>query len=186
FDVLPPEVEANWPAIAGRLKEAGLKIGVATRPRHMAVRRDWKQDEVIDINPADDGHRQMLWRRFDRMLKRGCTLFYLDSFGDSYEDVVLMRWLRDKLGPDVLTFAEHQCDAMMVYSGGYSEATLRADAAAPADQRGYRLWSGLANWEVWQWLAPGCQMSARLYEGKGKVAGAPEPPDRYFLRNWIT
>jgi len=68
----------------------------------------------------------MLGRRFDTMMKRGCTLFYLDSFGDSLEDVKLMRWLREKLGPDVRTYCEHQCDAIMPLSGGYSETTLEA------------------------------------------------------------
>ncbi len=179
FDVMPPEVLANWPMIAGRFREANLKLGVTTRPRHMAVRKDWKQDQIIDINPADPGHRQMLWNRFDTMKKLGCSLFYLDSFGDSLEDILLMRDLRARLGPDVLTFAEHQCDAMMVYSGGYSETTLSAEG-------NYRLWSGLDRWAIYQWLAPGCQMTARLYEIKGKPKAEAEAPDRFFLRNRIT
>jgi hypothetical protein len=174
FDVLPPEVEANWPTIASAFKEAGLKLGVCTRPRHMAVREDWKQDRIIDINPNDPGHRKMLLQRFENMRKKGCSIFYLDSFGDSFEDVLLMRFLREKLGPDVLTFAEHQCDAMMVYSGGYSETTWNGE--------GYRLWSGVDRWEVYQWLAPGSQMAARLYEVKGKP---PEKPDEWYMAHHI-
>lgn len=179
FDILPPEVEANWPVIATRFHDAGLKLGVAARPRHLAIRQDWKQDEIVDINPADPAHRQMLWRRFDHMLHKGCTLFYLDSFGDSFEDLVLMRDLRDHLGPDVLTFAEHQCDAMLVYSGGYSETTFTPPGK-------YRLWSGMQNWEIYRYLAPGCQMAARLYEVHGKLADADPSPDRFFLRHQIT
>jgi hypothetical protein len=170
FDVLPPQVEANWPIIADRFKGAGLKIGVATRPRDMAVKLDWRSDQTIPINPDDPAHREMLWRRFDRMIKHGCTLFYLDSFGDSFEDVKLMRFLREKLGPNMLTFCEHQCDAIMPFSGGYSETTF---TAAAGDQPAhYRLWSGGRNWEIYQWLCPGAQMSARLYEIHGKI-----PPD---------
>jgi hypothetical protein len=51
----------------------------------------------------------------------------LDSFGNSLEDVKRMRFLRQKLGPDVLTFAEHQGDAILPFFGGYSETSLEAD-----------------------------------------------------------
>ena len=64
FDVLPPEVAAQWPVLAQRFRDAGLHLGVATRPRHMAVRANWTSDEIIDINPDDPGHRTMLWQRF--------------------------------------------------------------------------------------------------------------------------
>lgn len=184
FDILPPEVEAQWPMILGRFKEAGLKFGVTTRPRHLAIRDNWKHDAIIDINPHDPGHQQMIWKRFENMTKTGVTLFYLDSFGSSFEDVVLMQFLREKLGPDVLTFAEHQCDAMLPYSGGYSETTFTADAN---DGKGaYRVWSGVSNWEIYEYLAPGSQLAARLYEVKGKLTPAHEQPADFFYRNRIT
>jgi hypothetical protein len=184
FDVLPPEVQAQWPTIAKRFQEAGLKLGVCTRPRDMAVKLDWNQDQIISINPDDPGHREMLARRFDNMLKRGCTLFYLDSFGSSFEDVKLMRFLRDHLGPDVLTFCEHQCDAILPYSGGYSETTLQADPGdTPAH---YRLWSGSRQWEIYQWLCPGAQMASRLYETKGKPPVDMESVDHWFFADHVT
>lgn len=182
FDVWPPEVEANWATLQQRFAAAGLKLGVCTRPRDMAVRLDWKQDQIISINPEDPGHREMLWRRFEGMLKRGCTLFYLDSFGNSFEDVVLMRWLREKLGPDVLTFAEHQCDAILPFSGGYSETTLDATAAPPA----YRLWSDARTWEIYRWLTPGSQLASRLYQIQGRPPADMETPDHWFLRQRVS
>ena len=182
FDVLPPEVETQWPTLAGRLHEAGLKLGVCTRPRDLAVKRDWKQDQIIPINADDADHRAMLWQRFDRMQKRGCTFFYLDSFGDSLEDVKLMRFLREKLEPNSLTFCEHQCDAIMPYSGGYSETTLDAQATPQK----YRLWSGLRNWEIYQWLVPGAQMASRLFETKGKPAAGGESVYHWFYSHHVT
>ncbi len=184
FDVLPPEVEAQWGSIQGRFKEANLRFGVCTRPRDMAVKLDWKSDQVIDINPDDPGHRTMIWRRFDNMIKKGCTLFYLDSFGNSFEDVKLMAFLREKMGPDVLTYCEHQCDAVIPYSGGYSETTLHAEPAGRAPH--YRIWSGLDTWEVYRWLAPGAQLAARLYQIQGKPPADMEPVDRFFFRNRVT
>jgi hypothetical protein len=147
----------------------------------MAVKLDWREDQIISINPDDAGHRAMLWHRFDNMLKRGCTLFYLDSFGDSFEDVKLMRGLREKLGPDVLTFCEHQCDAIFPFSGGYSEATLRAEETPH-----YRLWSGEREWEIYRWLAPGAQMAGRLYETKGHPPGGLESPPHWFTSHHVT
>jgi len=188
FDVLPPEVEAQWKTIAARFAEAKLKLGVTTRPRHLALRKDWRRDEIIDINPLDPGHRAMLWRRFESMIAKGCTLFYLDSFGSSFEDVLLMRSLREKMGPDVLTFAEHQCDAIMPYSGGYSETTFSAGTPGGEGDAGphYRLWSGLRNWEIYEYLAPGCQMASRLYQGEKDIPKGFETPAAFFFGQRIT
>jgi hypothetical protein len=126
----------------------------------------------------------MLWRRFDNMIQKGCTLFYLDSFGGSYEDVILMRWLRQKLGPDILTFAEHQCDASLPFSGGYTETTLHAE---PKDRPPYyRLWCGNREWEIYHWLLPDAQMAGRFLEVKGKPPAGFESTDRFSLRNRVT
>jgi hypothetical protein len=184
FDILPPEVEKNWPDILARFKNANLRFGVTTRPRDIAVRHDWKSDTSIFINPDDPTHFQMLWNRFDKMLKSGCTLFYLDSFGSDLDDVKLMKRLREKLGPDVLTFAEHQCDAMLPFSGGYSETTLRVPKEGAPE---YVLWSGLQNWEIYRYLTPGAQMAARLYQIEGgKIPPAIEAPEAWFSRHNIT
>jgi hypothetical protein len=184
FDVLPPAVEANWMTVAQRFRDAGLKMGVTTRPADMAVRQDWKSDQVISINADDPGHRAMLWRRFQVMLGKGCALFYLDSFGNDLEHVKLMRFLREKLGPEVLTFAEHQCDAILPYSGGYSETTFHA--AKPGREAGYRVWSGLDNWEIYRWLVPEAQLAARLYQVEGKIPDGFQTADEFFYRNRVT
>ncbi len=184
FDVLPPEVEAQWPTLVERFQQAGLKLGVCTRPRHLAVRRDWLHDRILDIDADDPGHRAMLAERFENMIDRGCTLFYLDSFGSSFEDVKLMRHLRERLGPEILTFAEHQCDAILPYSGAYSETTFTA--AKENRPAGYRVWSGLRNWEIYQWLVPGAQLAARLYRVEGEMPSNFEPVDRFYFRNRMT
>jgi hypothetical protein len=184
FDVLPPEVEAHWRILAARFHQAGLKLGVCTRPADMAVRQDWRSDEIISINADDPGHRAMLLRRFQNMIQKGCTLFYLDSFGADLEHVKLMRFLRKNLGPDVLTFAEHQCDAIMPYSGGYSETSFYA--AKPGQGPQYRIWSGLENWEIYRWLAPGSQFASRLYQIESRIPDDFEPVDGFFFRNQVT
>lgn len=185
FDVLPPQVDSNWGIIASRFKAAGLKLGVATRPHDVVTPLDWKTDQTISINPDDAGHRDMLWKRYSNMINRGCSMFYLDSFGDAFEDVKLMRFLREKLGPDVLTFCEHQTDAIMPYSGGYSETTFTAGSNGKAGS--YRLWSDEKTWEIYQWLCPGAQMAARIFEFKGgQPAGTDVEPNEWFISRQIT
>ncbi|MGA2254751.1 MAG: hypothetical protein ABSG53_08830, partial [Thermoguttaceae bacterium] len=71
FDILPPEVERNWPILARQFKEAGMKLGVTARPADLVLRLDWTQDQVIPINADDPAHREMLWRRFEKMIGRG-------------------------------------------------------------------------------------------------------------------
>ena len=183
FDLLPPEVERNWPLLAKRFHEAGLRLGVTTRPGDMALRLDWKQDQVISINADDAGHREMLWRRFQRMIDLGCTLFYLDSFGADLEHVKLMRFLRERMGRKILTFTEHQCDAIFPYSGGYSETTFHA--AGPGGPE-YQVWSGVDNWRIYQWLTPGAQLTSRLYQTEGRIPKDFESADEFFLRQRIT
>lgn len=184
FDILPPEVAENWKLLQQRFADADKALGVTTRPRHLAVRRNWRSDMIIDINPDDAGHRRMLWNRFKNMMDRGVTLFYLDSFGTSLEDVKLMRYLREQMGPDVRTFAEHQSDAIMPWSGGYSETTLRV---ADDGTGSYGLWSGLRNWEIYRWLCPGATMTSRLYRTEGGEPGEDVPPvEAFFYANRIT
>ncbi len=183
FDILPPEVERNWPVLDKRFRAAGLRLGVATRPADMALRLDWKRDQVIPINADDPAHREMLWRRFQRMTDRGCTLFYLDSFGEDLEHVKLMRFLRERMGRKILTFSEHQCDAILPYSGGYSETTFHSDGPGGPE---YRLWSGVENWRIYQWLAPGSQLVSRLYQAEGRIPKDFESVDEFFYRQRIT
>ena len=86
----------------------------------------------------------------------------------------------------MLTFCEHQCDAMLPYSGGYSETTFDPAAAAKAGaDPPYRLWSDVGRWEVYRWLVPGAQMGSRLYEVKGKIP-RDTPPDAFFRAHEVT
>jgi len=184
FDILPPAVETQWAALSAGFEEAGARLGVTTRPRHLAIRVSWKRDGIININPDEKSNREMLWRRFKNMTDKGCTLFYLDSFGTSLEDIKLMRFLRERMGPEIQTFAEHQSDAILPYSGGYSETVFHGDAAGRGGR--YNFWSGLRNWEIYRWLAPGSQMISRLFRVQGKIPDGFEPVEKFFYRNHIT
>ena len=104
------------------------------------------------------------------MIDKGCTIFYLDSFGDSYEDVELMQYLRKQMGPAIQTFCEHQCDAIMPYSGGYSESTFAGDAEGKTGK--YILWSNLDNWDVYRWRTPArkCPPASSRCRGRSRTA----------------
>ncbi|HUU21099.1 MAG TPA: hypothetical protein VM389_01060, partial [Phycisphaerae bacterium] len=50
----------------------------------------------------------------------------------------------------------------------------------------YRLWSGLRNWEIYEYLAPGCQMASRLYQGEKDIPKGFETPAAFFFGHRIT
>ncbi len=187
FDVIPPEVEARWPAWAKRFREAGLEVGVTTRPRHLHVRKDWTRDMTIDINPDDPRHLEMLWARFKRMIDLGCTMFYLDSFGGSFDDVKTMRHLREKMGPGIATYAEHQNDAMAAYSAFYCETDFWAAGTKKGlDEPAYLPRAGLTFMEVVNWMLGPVPTITRLYDKHGEIPEGFESSNTFFYRHRMT
>jgi hypothetical protein len=187
FDILPPAVAANWPRLAARFREAGLAVGVTTRPRHLHLRRDWETDLTVDLNPDDPQHLDMLWQRFRNMIDRGVTLFYLDSFGSSLGDVKIMRSLRERMGPDIHTYAEHACDLMALYSAFYSETDFYAAGSRDwATRPQYQVRTGLRFIEIVRWLFGDVPVITRLYDRHGEIPAGFEPPVEFFYRHGLT
>ncbi len=187
FDVLPPEVETNWPTLSARFREAGLELGVTTRPRDLHARADWRRDLTIDINPDDSAHMTMLWNRFHHMIEKGCTLYYLDSFGSSFEDVKTMRFLRGKMGPKIKTYTEHACDVMAVYSAFYSETDFYAKGSADwATEDGYHLRTGLQFMRIVNWMLGRVPVITRVYDVHGKIPEGFETATDFFYRNGLS
>ena len=155
FDCLPEEVLQNWPTIVRRYQEAGLKIGVCTRPRHIPWPETYHKDTVVDLNPADPRHLELLWKRFKTMIDRGCTLFYLDSFGSAFVDVQIMRYLRRQMGPGIQTYAEHPCDAIAPLTGFYTETDAHKDEEDGRQREVYQPRTSLRFLEICRWLLDG-------------------------------
>jgi hypothetical protein len=160
FDVLPPEVETNWPAMKKRFDEAGLKLGVATRPDSIPTRISWKSDGLVDLDPKNAGHLAMLLARFKTMREKGCSLFYMDCFGMRFEDVELARYLREQLGPEVQLYSEMSCDTILPYVGLYMEINYK-DGEGDAPGKGGIMWLSEQQWAVMRWLAPGIVTAVR-------------------------
>jgi hypothetical protein len=188
FDILPPAVEANWPTLVKRFQEAGLRVGVTTRPPHLAYRLNWTGDGVMRISPDEPSQMAMLWKRFQNMIDKGVTMFYLDSFGGAFDDVRIVQYLRAKMGPEIQTFSEHQCDAMLPYSAVYSETDFR--------QKGVDKWEGETSYvpraglnflEIGSWLMDTpIPVITRQYDVHGqKPAGFPTP-EEFFYQHKMT
>ncbi len=188
FDVLPPAVEKNFEIMKKRFSEAGVKFGVAARPSQMQIRLNWKEDGTININPLDPQHLEvMVWNRFKNMIDKGCTLFYLDSFGNTYEDVIIMKYLREKMGPDIQTFVEHQCDAIAPYSGFYSECDFWAKGSADwVKNDGWYPRTGMDFLEKARWLTGPVNIITRGYDVHGKIPDGFESTNSFFIRNGMS
>jgi hypothetical protein len=181
FDILPPEVEANWPTLASRFRDAGLRLGVCARPGEIAYRTDWKQDGTLRINPDDPAHIQMMVKRFKAMADKGCTAFYLDTFGSSLDDVKAVIAYRKALGPDVQTYVEHACDAILPYSGIYTELSF--------DKRSNSyglIFMDLHTWEIFRWLVPGVNCVVRCNADPKDLPDGVEKPFPFMFRNHLT
>jgi len=187
FDVLPPEVETNWTILAQRFREAGLRLGVCTRPRHMHIRLDWENDGTININPDDPQHLKLLGDRFQNMIDKGCTLFYLDSFGSRYMDVKIMRYLRERIGPRIQTYAEHSCDVMAVYSAFYSETDFWSKGSADwVKQDHWRPRTPLKFLEIVRWMLGPVPVITRAYDIHGEIPEGFESSPAFFYRNGLS
>jgi hypothetical protein len=123
FDILPPEVAPNVGRFAGLFKEQGMKFGVAARPGQFTQPLNWTTDTVGRINPAQPDQLELLTSRFQNMMALGASLFYLDSFGNRLDDVVILRAVRTGIGKQkgigsaVQTFVEFPSDVIIPFSG---------------------------------------------------------------------
>ena len=197
FDVIPPEVEAQWPLLRQRFAEAGLRLGVCARPSQFQVRLDWNRDGTYGLNADDPAQLEMAWRRFKKMIDMGCTLFMLDSFGAWYSnDAKVMRYLREKMGPDIETFSEAQEDVIIPFTGAYSEVDYWAPSEKTADNPdsnaedekvmfpGRRVpRTPMQYWELFQWLCPGVNIIVRRYDTHGKAPSLADDLTYYYAHH---
>ncbi len=167
FDVLPPAIERQLPRLRRRFEEANMKMGLCTRPSEFTVRGDWNVDWTFLVNPNDRQHLEaQVWVRFKRMIDLGFTLYYMDTFGAGFDDVLIMKYLRDKMGPDVQCYVEHDCDVMTVYAGIYDYVTWDAKREC---------WAIGSPGEIYRWLNPdiGSMIVASFSQEQVTTAGGP-------------
>ena len=119
FDVLPRPAQKSWTSFREVFDRGGKRFGVTVgRTYAMNYRWKWKKDNILP-RATDLEHLKVMGRRFQRMMDRGATMFYLDMFGYRLGDIKAMRYYREHvLGPDVLTYCEGpMTDAILPYSG---------------------------------------------------------------------
>jgi hypothetical protein len=119
FDLLPKPVAENWHILNDAFKKAQVRYGVTVgRAGTMNYRWKWDKENILALDPEKLQHVQSMAKRYRSMLERGATMFYLDAFGHRLRSVKAMRYYRKHvLGPDILTYCEHPCDAILPYSG---------------------------------------------------------------------
>jgi hypothetical protein len=180
FDVFSPALETNWPTLQHAYDDAGLHLGVDTMPGELTYRTTWDSTASVAINTGDPAQLEMVWRRFRTMIQRGCSLFYLKSFGSSLDDIRAMRYYRNKMGTDIQTFCQDPCDAMLPYSGAGFEVTYRG--GLDPDQA-YKLSCSEWFWELANWLLPGCG-SAVTIQSEGPAGS--ESAEAWLYRRHLT
>jgi hypothetical protein len=182
FDVVPPEMEANLPKLAERLKAAGMTMGLTARPAEVVQRANFTSDLTTWLAPTPS-NLQVLGNRFKKTMEWGTRTYYLDTFGNRIDDVAIMRSLRTVIGRDVQTYCEHGSDVILPYSGLYTEL------AWDASQKQYTFaFLAVEHMLFFRWLCPEVPIAARLHFEKFWEAPAPGelPPVEFLLKHKIS
>jgi hypothetical protein len=151
-DVLPAEIEKSWPLLQQAFAADGRRLGVCTRPGEITTR--WRPGTEITLrfDGHDPAQREMHWRRLKAMIDRGCTVFYIDTFGNDLEDAVAMQYYRAQMGPEILTYSEYVTDVILPYTGAYTEIHYGGGKGEAATF--YLYWYSNHQWEIFHWLQP--------------------------------
>ena len=180
FDVLPPGVVENlslWRNIFG---QSELRLGSLARPGQIVTPVSWEKDGTVELHSDSSSQMKVQTRRFRRMMDRGFTLFYLDSFGTGLDDAITVKEFRKAMGSDVLVYCEYWTDVLMVYGGGYMEIMLNEN------RDGYRdFWHRLRAWEIIRWLLPGAQAVAHTRRIRNVPDGLSSP-EEFLYQSGIT
>jgi hypothetical protein len=182
FDVVPPAMQQNLPKLAERLKASGLKLGLTARPAEIVQRANWTSDLTTYLAPTEN-NIQTLGNRFKRTMEWGTELFYLDTFGNRMDDVLIMRGLRKMIGRNVQTYAEHGSDVILPLSGLYTEMGWDKE-------RKQYVFAFLRTEDIefFRWLCPEVPIAARVHFENPFKAPSPEvePPIEYLMKRRIS
>jgi DNA-directed RNA polymerase subunit RPC12/RpoP len=123
LDRLAPEMSAVADEFFGRLRGAGLKVGMTIRPQQFTLVGPPRQTQVLDI-------KRILMEKIDYAKARwGATIFYIDSNGGIRrpDEAAQLRSLAEAR-PDVLLIPEHHYLPYWEFSAPYV-ALRKGDAA---------------------------------------------------------
>lgn len=184
FNNLPPEIDTpDKPDADGTLKQLRTALtaekinpGVTGQPNAFDERVTWTRNEALRLNPEDPAHLDAMWQfRIKYFLDRGVTAFNFENFGSSFEDVKIMKFLREKMGEDKQTFVSEPCDMMLLYSGAYVQSNFNAQTKT------YKLAMPDRTLEALRWLVPNAQVAIKYSTTVNDASG--ESPVAWTFRN---
>lgn len=144
FDVFPPSVQANVPALVKGFQKRHLRVGLCARCGDGIRRPPGKPPEVYRLSADNPDDMKQMLDRFRHAIDMGFDVFYLDSIGGTgLNDVRMIEQVRAAVGPDVLLYTEVSSDMTMPLAGRYCEWTA-----------GGLLWTGPATLQCMQFLCP--------------------------------
>ena len=181
-DVLPPQVWKNVPTMTAAFKQASLGLGICMRPQ-IVTTKNWEHDAVLTIHPQDQSQAALAIRPFNRFMKEGMNIFYLDTFGGGGNDAQTMIFLRGLWGDrPVFTCTEFWSDVSLLHSPGYAQYNWDKTAKAYKE-----FWHREHLWEVAQWLAPGVQLASPqgVWDAKHERPEGTPDPFRFLYQNHV-
>jgi len=145
--LVPPEVATRLPSIVTALTTAGFRVGRLGQPHWIGSHSQWTPtgtpgyqngmraftDQFLTLNADSAEQVQRTLDNFasaapgsgsddpDRGYVSGFDVFYLDSFPNTLNDLLILKALRAQWGSSVLAYTEQFSDVSMVYAGVYTE-----------------------------------------------------------------
>jgi hypothetical protein len=145
FDIFPPAVAANVPAIVSGLKALGISYGMLARPNAMVEQATFTTDEIVEIDAEDASQMSALLQRFNNVMAMGAMTFYFDSFGNDLNSYKILKQVRAAIGPDAPTWSEYITDISLPLTGLYAQIT---------DNSGNTMWYTTETMQIFRLLVP--------------------------------
>ena len=149
FDVMPPAVQANIPALVKGFHDQGLRVGLCARAGDGVRRPPGSAPSLYRLSADDPGQMRVLADRFRHAMSMGFDMFYLDSIGGGgMNDLRIIRHIRNAVGPGVLLYSEYCTDLELPYADRYCEWVGDGGIfwTPPEDYAALRL---LCPWATW-------------------------------------
>lgn len=122
FYVFPPQVLANLPTLVSGFKNHNLKIGLLARPEGIiTLSGNWGIHRIQTIGADPDFIADLLDRFRWAINDMGFNIWYFDTFPYNHGNHLVLKAVRESVGPSVPIYVEHWNVAAAASAGFYSQ-----------------------------------------------------------------
>lgn len=149
FNVFPTETIPNIPTLTSGFRNAGLSIGLLSRPGVTITSSTWTTDGLTRLTDYPESVLDLKFR-LQWAIEQNFNAFYLDSFTSVGVDHNILKIIRDSVGSNVHLFVEHSTALSMALGAMYAELSWNNGLVLTQKQ------------QILRWLWPESIVAAKL------------------------